>query len=177
MKYHTKINLEILMKKNILIITMLLLCGLMFAEKMPDFTLENSAGEEVNLYDTLNDSTIVLVDFWATWCGPCCLELPHLDTLNSKYKNLEVFAITTDGKRTTEKAKEYIAEKGYGFTVLHDSKRAVQKLLKVKAIPVTFIIAPDGEIFYDHIGYKEGDEEELENHIKELLAKLKLNEE
>ena len=162
--------------KILLIFVLLFLGSIMFAEKMPDFTLENSAGEEVSLYETLNDSTVVIVDFWATWCGPCIKELPHLDTLNKKYDNLKVLAITTDGKRTTKKAKEHITEKGYGFTVLHDSRRAVQKLLKVKAIPVTFIVAPGGEIFYDHIGYKDGDEIELENHVIELLEKLKLME-
>ncbi|MCF7919014.1 MAG: TlpA family protein disulfide reductase [Candidatus Cloacimonetes bacterium] len=160
--------------KKITILFILLLGSMLFAEKMPDFTLENSAGEEVSLYSALNDSTIVIVDFWATWCGPCCLELPHLDSLNNKYKNLTVIAISTDGKKTMPKAKEYIAEKGYGFTVLHDPRREVQRLLKVSAIPVTFIVAPDGEIFYQHIGYKEGDEIELEAKLKELLISLKL---
>lgn len=144
------------------------------AEVMPDFTLENSTGEEVNLYSVLNDSTVVIVDFWATWCGPCCKELPHLDALHNKYPNLQVLAITTDGRRTTQKAKDYIKENGYTFTVLHDPKRAVQKLLKVKAIPVTFIVAPDGEIYYQHTGYKDGDEIELEHKLQELLEKLEL---
>jgi thiol-disulfide isomerase/thioredoxin len=154
---------------------MLLLTGsLLFAEKMPNFTLENSLGAKVNLYSTLNDTTVVIVDFWATWCGPCCLELPYLDTLDKKYKNVKVLAICTDGAKTTPKAKEYIKSKGYKFTVLHDIKREIQKLLKVKAIPETFIVAPNGEIFYQHTGYKEGDEKILEAKLKELLIKQKL---
>lgn len=144
------------------------------AEMIPDFTLENSAGEEVNLYSVINDSTVVLVDFWATWCGPCCKELPHLDALYKKYPNLEVLAISTDGRRTTQKAKDYIKEKGYSFTVLHDPKREVQKLLKVKTIPVTFLVSTDKEIFYQHKGYKDGDEVELEHKLIELLESEKL---
>jgi thiol-disulfide isomerase/thioredoxin len=141
---------------------------------MPDFTLKNAAGEDVNLFETLNDSTLVIVDFWATWCGPCLQELPHLNSLHNKYKNLEVLAINTDGRRTSQKAMDYIKEKGYTLQILMDSKREVQKLLEVVAIPETFLIQPDGGIYYHHTGYKPGDEEELESKIVELLINLGL---
>lgn len=143
--------------------------------KMPDFSLENAAGQEISLYSTLNDSTVVIVDFWATWCGPCCQELPHLDSLHNKYPNLKVLAITTDGRRTMQKAKDYIKDKGYNFTILMDYKRQVQRLLKVDAIPVTFIVRPNGEIQYKHVGYKPGDEKELEAELLNLLSELELN--
>jgi len=141
---------------------------------IPDFTLENASGEEVSLYETLNDSTVVIIDFWATWCAPCKIELPHLDTLQNKYKNLEVLTITTDSRRTMKKAMAYIKSKGYNFTVLKDPRKKVQKLLDEKSIPVTFIINPDHKIYYRHLGYKEGDEIELENKLVELLMELKL---
>ena len=162
------------MKKIIFIAFTVFNTFMLWAEKMPDFALENAEGKEVSLYNTLNDSTVVIVDFWATWCGPCCLELPHLDTLQIKYKNLKVLAITTDGRRTMQKAIDYIANKGYTFTILMDSSREVQKLLEVEAIPETFIIKPGGEIYYQHTGYKAGDELELENHLLELLQELNL---
>ena len=162
------------MKKTIFTAIIILFVLLVWAEKIPDFSLENAEGNEISLYGTLNDSTVVIVDFWATWCGPCNLELPHLDSLHTKYANVEVLAITTDGRRTMQKAKDYIAKKDYSFTILMDSRRKVQKLLKVEAIPETFIIAPDGEIHYRHIGYKHGDEVELEEHLQELLIELNL---
>jgi peroxiredoxin len=164
------------MKKLIVTAILVLITLLAWAEKMPDFTLENAAGNEVSLYGTLNDSTVVIVDFWATWCGPCRQELPHLDSLHNKYANVQVLAITTDGRRTMEKAKKYIQDKGYSFTILMDSKRQVQKLLEVEAIPKTFIIAPDGTIHYQHTGFKAGDEVELEEHLQELLKELELSE-
>ena len=162
------------MKKTIFTAIIILFVLLVWAEKIPDFSLENAEGNEISLYGTLNDSTVVIVDFWATWCGPCNLELPHLDSLHTKYANVEVLAITTDGRRTMQKAKDYIAKKDYSFTILMDSRRKVQKLLKVEAIPETFIIAPDGEIHYRHIGYKPGDEIEIEEHLVELLKELEL---
>jgi len=162
------------MKKIVFTAIIVLITLIAWADKMPDFTLENAAGNDVSLYGTLNDSTIVIVDFWATWCGPCCLELPHLDSLHNKYENVQVLAITTDGRRTMEKAKKYIQSKGYSFTILMDSRREVQKLLEVEAIPETFIIAPDGTIHYQHTGYKAGDEVELEEHLQELLKELNL---
>ncbi|MCF7913054.1 MAG: TlpA family protein disulfide reductase [Candidatus Cloacimonetes bacterium] len=162
------------MKKIIFTAIIILLTIILWAKKMPDFTLENAAGNDVSLYGTLNDSTVVIVDFWATWCGPCRQELPHLDSLHIKYPNVEVLAITTDSRRTMEKARKFIKDKGYSFTTLMDPGREVQKLLEVEAIPVTFIIAPDGNIHYRHTGYKAGDEIELENQLIELLKELNL---
>jgi thiol-disulfide isomerase/thioredoxin len=117
---------------------------------------------------------VVIVDFWATWCGPCVKALPHLDSLHNKYDNLQVFAVTTDGRRTLQKAKDYIKEKGYTFTVLMDSNREVQRLLNIQAIPETFIITPSRKIHYRHIGYKPGDEVKLEDKVKELLIEMEL---
>ncbi|MDP8323356.1 MAG: TlpA disulfide reductase family protein [Candidatus Stygibacter australis] len=162
------------MKRIIFTAIIVLFTLVAWAEKIPDFSLENAEGNEISLYGTLNDSTVVIVDFWATWCGPCRLELPHLDSLHTKYDNVEVLAITTDGRRTMQKAKDYIAKKGYSFTILMDSRNEVQRLLEVDAIPETFIIAPDGEIHYRHTGYKPGDELELEEHLVELLKELEL---
>lgn len=143
--------------------------------KIANFTLKNSAGEDVNIYEALEESKIVIVDFWATWCGPCVKALPHLDALHKKYPELEVLAITTDGRKTVDKAKKFAQQKGYEFTVLYDTNQEVQKLLGVQAIPKTFLLGPNGDIFYEHVGYKSGDEIELENKVKALLEKLKLS--
>ncbi len=143
------------------------------SEIMADFTLENIDGEKVSLYETLKKGPVI-IDFWATWCGPCCEELPHLNKIHEKYDNVTVFAVDTDGARTSEKGKEFVRKNGFTFQTLIDvGGRGLKKDLKISAIPVTYIVLPGGEIFYKHTGYKTGDEVELEEKLKEALASLK----
>ena len=136
---------------------------------MPDFTLMDSNGNEVSLYETLDAGNTVIVDFWALWCVPCIKLLPHLSSFTEKYDNVKVFAISEDSKRQSAKAGKFVAERGWKVSTLYDQNGAVKKLLDVGVIPETFYVTPDRRIHFRHFGYKEGGEVELEHVLKELL--------
>ncbi len=160
-------------KIMILIIGLALFFTTLSAEKIKDFTLQDASGNEVTLYDVLDSGNVVVLDFWATWCIPCCKALPHLNRFHEENENVVVIAVSEDGKRSIKKATKYIEKNGYTLTTLYDPDGAVKKLLGVKVMPETFYIKPDGEIFFHHVGYKEGEEISMEEELNQLLQSLK----
>ena len=130
----------------------------------PDFQLENERGDQVKLSD-FNDK-LVLLDFWATWCVPCCKELPHLSKLQEKYgDDVQVLAITIDKARQVSKAKAYVKSNRFKFMTLFDPKQEVAALYNMVNPPRTLLIDPSGKIIFQHDGYKRGDEVHIEEEI------------
>ncbi len=133
--------------------------------KAHDFELENIKGKKIKLSELYKDKLVIL-DFWASWCVPCKKEFLYLDKFQKKYDEyIQVVAIDIDKARHISKAKAYIKSKRYTFEVLFDTDNKVAKLYNVTTLPNTNIISTDGEIIWSHIGYKKGDEKELEKQI------------
>ena len=145
-------------------------------EKAPDFKLENMKGKQVKLSEFLEEGLVIL-DFWATWCAPCKKALPELNRINEEFEKVNVVTICTDKPRKIDKAKSYIKSNKYKFQTLFDSNKKVTNLYKVTNIPRTFLIAPDGTILSDHLGYKKGDEKHLEEEIHKWFERQKKVEE
>ena len=144
------------------------------ADRAPDFALPDVNGDKLRLYDRLKDGPI-LVDFWATWCKPCIQELPMLDEIFKTYspQGLQVWAISTDNPRSSSKVKPFTRGEGFQFTVLMDTDLEVRKLFGGTAMPLTVLIAPSGEIAYQHLGYVPGDEKLLTEQVVNLFNSLK----
>lgn len=133
----------------------------------------------------LNDSTIlfselykenpVLVSFWATWCKPCKKELKYIQEFYEDYSDSGIFiiTITVDDVRMKDKIESYIKGKNYSFPVFFDTEKNILKSLGLSSIPATLIFDKKGEIIYKHIGYKKGDEEEIEEEIKKIIRSEK----
>ncbi len=132
----------------------------------PDFTLLNAQGEEKSLSDF--KGKVVLLNFWATWCPPCKIEIPHLVELYEEYKDdgLEVIGISMDwnGQRVVGPFAE---ENGMKYTVLLGDNDVTDLYGGIMSIPVTFVIGRDGGITKRYLGYR--DKETLENAVKRLL--------
>ncbi len=141
------------------------------AETAPDFALRDTNNQEVRLSEL--QGKVVILNFWATWCGPCQVEMPHLEAMYKKYKanGLEVVAVSADDARSASRVKPMVKSKGYTFTVLLDKEtEVVAQYNPRKELPYTVIIDQKGNVFYRHAGYTAGDEHKLEAKVKELLG-------
>jgi peroxiredoxin len=150
----------------------LLASSALAGDKAADFTLRDIDGNSVTLSDKLGD--VVLVSFWATWCGPCKEEMPHLQKLYTEKKSegLTVLSISTDDARSASKVKPYIKKNGYDFTVLLDRDSSVIGTYNpAKTLPYTVVIDRKGEIARQTQGFNPGDEKALEELVVGLLAK------
>jgi peroxiredoxin len=132
-----------------------------------DFTLADISGKEHSLSDY--QGKVVLVDFWATWCRPCVMEIPHLIKLYEDYSS-QGFVILGVGLDKKAKLAEFARENGMSYVVLVDERGVTGKLYSVKGIPRTLIIDKKGRIAFDHTGFAPGMEVQMEQEIRTLLA-------
>ena len=113
----------------------------------PNFTVYDLEGNEVNLTDFFGKP--IIVNFWASWCGPCKMEMPDFDAAYTTYKDEIVFLMVnmTDGSRETlEKASSFIADSEYTFPVYYDTEYSAAITYSVSSLPTTYFINADGEL-------------------------------
>src|SRR5210317_1524712 len=138
----------------------------MEGQPAPDFALKSSTGENLRLSEYRGD--VVMVNFWATWCGPCRQEMPLLDELYSRYGRVGFSLLGVNIDDNSSKAMNMASELGVSFPVLFDSDKAVSKLYEVEAMPVTVLIDREGTVRYVHQGYKPGYEQKYLEQIRAL---------
>ncbi len=109
----------------------------------PDFALTSQRGSEWRLSEARGK--VVLLNFWASWCGPCRKEIPHLQDLHERYSDagLEVAAITDEN---ADVAAGFLEEMGVTYRALHDTDSQVFDRYRVRAIPLTLIVGRDGRL-------------------------------
>lgn len=113
----------------------------------PDFTVVDADGNEHKLSDFFGKP--IVLNFWASWCGPCKSEMPDFDEVYAEYKEDIHFLMVnlTDGNRETlSSAKEFIEEQGYSFPVYYDTKLEAMMTYYAYSIPMTIFINAEGEL-------------------------------
>lgn len=133
----------------------------------PDFTLKTSAGGNLRLQEQRGQ--VVMVNFWATWCGPCKQEMPHLNRLYDKYRASGFTLLGVNVDDDPRQAVAAAARLGLKFPVLLDADKAVIKRYDMGSMPATVLIDRDGRVRFLHRGYREGMEAAYEQQIRELV--------
>lgn len=131
----------------------------------PDFTAATIDGKELSLSDYRGN--VVLLEFWATWCGPCLPEIPHLKNLHSTYSGQDFKIIGISLDRESTKLEAFIREENMGWSQIHQAKRwqdEIPRLYNVYMIPRSFLIDRDGTILT-----KDLKGEALEKKIAKLM--------
>ena len=164
--------LKIILTK--ILIIPLLICAQKDNEEIKqsqNFVLENLEGDLIELNDEIGEGPILL-SFWATWCKPCKEELKEFNKIYGKYSDsgFKLFAISVDSEKSIAKVKPYIKTNGFNFTVLLDYNSEVARMYYAQMVPYSVIINKSGEVVYTHLGYKKGDEIEVEKIIADLIG-------
>lgn len=133
----------------------------------PSFALPSRSGDMVSL-DKLKGQ-VVMLNFWASWCGPCRQEMPLLDQMHKRYSSLGFTLLGVNVEANTRDAEKWLTQTPVTFPVLFDKENKVSKLYDVNAMPSTVFIDRKGNVRYLHRGYKNGDESEYLNQIRALL--------
>src|ERR1700712_4599792 len=120
----------------------------------PDFTLRGADGRNVRL-DELRGQ-VVLVNFWATWCGPCREEMPRLNALYEKYRKSGFVMLGVNIDDDPRTAIATAAKLNVSFPVLLDTDKKVSKLYDLNTVPSTVVIDRDGKLRFLHPGYRAG---------------------
>ena len=133
----------------------------------PDFTLKSLDGKNLKLSEMAGN--VVLINFWASWCGPCREEMPLLNALHNKYEPLGFTVLGVNVEEDLKGAKGFLKNFPVDFPVLLDNTNKVSKQFKVVAMPTTVVVDRDGNMRYLHQGYKSGDEAKYRQMVKELV--------
>jgi peroxiredoxin len=133
----------------------------------PDFTLKSDQGGNMRLSEQRGN--VVLVNFWASWCGPCKEELPKMEQLQQDYQDLGFTILAVNVDEDSNKANVLLDDIKISYPVLFDPTAKVSKLYDVSAMPTTVIIDRDGKQRLLHKGYKSGDEKTYAKAIKALI--------
>lgn len=135
------------------------------------FSLRDMAGASHNLSDY--KGKVVVLSFWATWCGPCQVEMPHLQAMYAEMEaqGLVILGISTDDARSSSLIRPIVAAKKVTYPILLDTDtRVVAAYNPQKTLPFTVVIGRDGKIADVHAGYTPGDEVKLREKVVSLLA-------
>jgi thiol-disulfide isomerase/thioredoxin len=133
----------------------------------PDFALRSMKGPSVRLSEHLGE--VVVINFWATWCGPCRQEMPLLDELYGKYSQAGLILLSVNIDEATGPAIEMAQTLEVSYPVLFDTRKEVSRAYDVSTMPLTVLVDRAGVVRYVSEGYKPGYEKRYTEKLRELL--------
>lgn len=136
-------------------------------QEAPDFTLKTLEGGNLRLEEYRGQ--VVLLNFWASWCGPCRQEMPVLDRIHQRYEDTGFAVLGVNVEGEVAPAQKIVDKTNVTFPVLIDDAQTISELYKLEAMPSTVVIDRNGVIRYIHRGYKPGDEAKYVEVVKALI--------
>lgn len=159
------------MKKFLKVLCLSLLAPVAMAASLntpaPDLTLKTMDGENLRLSEQKGD--ILLINFWASWCGPCRQEMPLLEELHQKYEDLGVSVWGVNIEQDSQAAKNWLKEMQVSFPILFDETNKASEDFSVDAMPTTVLIDREGNIRFHHRGFKAGYEKKYDAELGQLV--------
>jgi thiol-disulfide isomerase/thioredoxin len=133
----------------------------------PQFSLDARGGSKISLAQYRGQ--VVMLNFWASWCGPCRQEMPLLESIYKKYNKMGFTLIGVNVEPDSKAAEGFLKQTPVSFPVIYDKDSTVSKAYDVSGMPSTVIIDRKGNIRVLHRGYKPGDENEYLDSIRALV--------
>jgi peroxiredoxin len=137
------------------------------ASVAPDFNLPARDGSKVHLSDLKGQ--VVMINFWASWCGPCRQEMPLLQQIQAKHEPLGFTLLGVNVEPDSAEAEKWLKNVPVTFPILFDRENSVSARFGVEAMPSSVLIDREGNVRHVHRGYKPGDEAVYADLIRGLV--------
>jgi peroxiredoxin len=141
----------------------------LLGENAPSFETTDLEGKPIALQKQLGKN-IILLDFWATWCGPCVRAMPDVDAVAEKFADRGLVFYAVNVGEDPAAVKDFLTENKLDVPVALDADGAISEKYKVEALPQTVLVGKDGRVQVVHLGFSSALGKELEKNIEDLLA-------
>ncbi len=148
----------------------LAVCSFAQDTAFPDMAVPDLRGNKVDVKALSSEGEPVVLAFWATWCGPCLLELNAINDKMDDWSgeaNFKFYAVSVDDSKTVSRVQPKVNGSGWEFDILLDTNNELKRQLNFSTPPYT-VIVKDGMVVYKHVGYQPGAEDLLFEKIKEF---------
>jgi cytochrome c biogenesis protein CcmG, thiol:disulfide interchange protein DsbE len=147
--------------------------------KLPSVDVKTMDGKKINTADIKNDGKPIIIDFWATWCKPCVMELTAIAESYSEWQaesGVKLVAVSIDDSKSVNRVAPFVNGKGWEYEIILDQNSDFKRAMNVINVPHVFVVDGQGNVVYQHTTYAEGDETILRDIVKKVAKGEKLTE-